>query len=46
MKKIKFSCGWNHYDFFIVPTVRVTNNSGLYTFLTIEWLKWYIGFSW
>ena len=46
MNNIKFSYGKNNYDFFVVPTIRITNNAGLYTFLTIEWLKWYVGISW
>ena len=42
MKNIKFTSGTNIYDFFILPTIRY--NSDCYiTFVTIEWMKWFIG---
>ena len=46
MKKIQFSKGTNIYDFFIIPTIRITYDNAYCSFLTIEWLKWYIGISW
>ena len=46
MKKIRFANGTNMYDFFIIPTIRITSRDGLYTFVTVEWLKWYIGVTW
>lgn len=36
------------YDFFILPTIRIDwSNKDFYngfTRITIEWLRWYIGF--
>ena len=46
MKNIMLSIGTNVYDFFIIPTIRFTKNNGIYTYLTVEWLKWYIDISW
>ena len=45
MKNIIFANGRNTYDFFLLPTIRY-NASVEYIFLTIEWLKWYIGIKW
>ena len=41
-KNIVFTSGTNIYDFFILPTIRYSDN-GYIAFLTIEWLKWFIG---
>lgn len=40
--------GTNLYDFFIIPTIRIdwsdkNFNHGV-TRVTIEWLRWYVGF--
>ena len=42
VKKIVFTSGTNIYDFFILPTIRY-NNDWLCEYITIEWLKWFIG---
>lgn len=44
MKNI-FAFGTNVRDFFAVPTIRY-NNDGYCKYLTLEWLRWYIGFRW
>lgn len=44
--KIKFCRGTNLYDFFITPAIRINRNAGFYAYITIDWLKWYIGISW
>ena len=44
MKNI-FAFGTNVRDFFVVPTIRY-NNDGYCKYLTLEWLRWYIGFRW
>lgn len=46
MKNIHTTKGTNVYDWFVVPTIRITRNNGIYTYITIEWLKWYIGIMW
>lgn len=42
-KNITFTSGTNIYDFFILPTIRC-NSDGYITFVTVEWLKWFVGF--
>jgi hypothetical protein len=32
------------YDFFVIPTIRIDTRNRDFTRITIEWLKWYIGF--
>lgn len=46
MKDIRITKGSNVFDWFLIPTIRITRSKGIYTYLTIEWLKWYIGISW
>ena len=41
-----FERGTNYYDFFIIPTIRLYNDDRAGAYLTIEWLKWYIGVGW
>lgn len=36
--------GTNLYDFFLIPTIRIDKRDCEFTRVTIEWLKWYIGF--
>jgi hypothetical protein len=45
MENITFTNGTNIYDFFITPTIRY-NNDGFCKYLTIEWLRWFIGVKW
>lgn len=45
MKNITFTNGTNIYDFFILPTIRYNDDCDI-AFLTIEWLKWFIGVKW
>ena len=45
MNEYYFTCGTNVYDLFLVPTIRFHHN-GFLTYLTVEWLKWYIGIKW
>lgn len=42
MKNIKFTSGKNIYDFFILPTIRINSDCDI-TFVTVEWLWWFIG---
>ena len=42
---MRITKGTNVYDWFIIPTIRITVN-GFCNYLTIEWLKWYIGIAW
>lgn len=42
MKNIVFTSGKNIYDFFIIPTIRINSDCDI-TFITIEWLAWFIG---
>lgn len=46
MKDIRFSKGTNLYDFFVLPTIRIHRVRGIYIYLTVEWLRWYIGLQW
>lgn len=41
MKNIIFVSGKNLYDFFLIPTIRYAD--GFSKYLTVEWLKWYVG---
>lgn len=41
-KNIVFTSGKNIYDFFIIPTIRINSDCDI-TFVTIEWLAWFIG---
>jgi hypothetical protein len=45
MKDIVLANGKNLYDFFLIPTIRV-NTNGAYSYLTFEWLWWYLGIKW
>lgn len=45
-REFYFACGTNYFDFFIIPTIRFHADEGFGTYLTIEWLKWYIGIKW
>ena len=42
LKNIVFTNGKNIYDFFIIPTIRINIDCDI-TFVTIEWLWWFIG---
>ena len=42
---MEFVCGKNICDFYFTPTIRTERYHEM-RYLTIEWLKWYIGFSW
>ena len=44
MKDISIVKGMSIYDFFIIPTIRINYRS--YKYLTVEWLRWYIGITW
>lgn len=44
VKSVVFTKGRNVYDFFVVPTIRY-NNNGFLKYLTVEWLRWFIGIS-
>ena len=46
MPKLYFASGSNLDDFFIIPTIRLHKTYHVYGYLTIEWLKWYIGIKW
>lgn len=46
MHKIYFASGSNINDFFILPTIRLQSINRMDGYLTIEWLKWYIGIKW
>ena len=39
---IKFTSGKNIYDFFVIPTIRINSDCDI-TFVTVEWLWWFIG---
>lgn len=41
-KNIVFTSGTNIYDFFVLPTIRINSDCDI-TFVTVEWLKWFIG---
>lgn len=41
---IYFTSGENMYDWFIIPTIRIDRKYTDITYITIEWLKWFIGF--
>lgn len=42
---INFISGENIYDFHLIPTIKFTRYFDM-RFLTFEWLKRYVGFSW
>ena len=46
MNEYRFSMGTNVYDLFIIPTIRYHRNDGFGHYLTVEWLKWYVGVTW
>ena len=46
MHKLYFTSGANLYDFFIIPTIRINRTCNTDGYLTIEWLKWFIGIKW
>ena len=46
MKEFVFIFGRNYYDFFIVPTVRIHIASKIDNYVTIDWLRWYVGIKW
>lgn len=33
-------------DFYFIPTILYHNRDGIYKFIEIAWLRWYIGISW
>ena len=42
---MRFICGSNMHDFYFIPTIRIERQCEM-KYLTVEWLKWYVGFSW
>ena len=46
MYEYGFSFGTNVYDVFLIPTIRFRRNDGFGNYLTVEWLKWYVGIKW
>lgn len=42
---MKFAYGSNMHDFFIIPTIRFELHCDM-RYLTVEWLKWYVGIRW
>ena len=42
---MRFICGRNMYDFYFIPTIRMERHCEM-RYLTIEWLKWYMGIQW
>lgn len=45
MKCMKFVCGSNMLDFYIIPTIKIEKHCEM-RYLTVEWLKWYVGIQW
>ena len=45
MELPRFVCGSNMHDFYIIPTIRFEVHCET-RYLTLEWLKWYVGFQW
>ena len=41
---MRLICGSNMYDFYFIPTIRTERHCEM-RYLTITWLKWYIGIS-
>ena len=46
MTEYDFTFGTNIYDLFIIPAIRLHHNDGFGNYLTVEWLKWYVGVKW
>lgn len=46
MKEIVFIYGTNISNFLIIPTIRYDRDWIDCKYLTVEWLKWYIGIKW
>lgn len=42
MEYIKFVYGSNLLDFYLIPTIKIERHCEM-RYLTVEWLKWYIG---
>lgn len=42
---MRLTCGSNMFDLFFIPTIRFELHCEM-RYLTIEWLKWYIGVQW
>ena len=45
MDYMKFVCGSNMFDLFLIPTIRLEVHCEM-RYLTVEWLRWYIGVQW
>lgn len=45
MDYMRFVCGSNIYDFYFIPTIRFETHCEM-RYLTVEWLKWYMGIQW
>jgi hypothetical protein len=45
IKNIRLAYGTNVYDVFFTPTIRFEARCEV-RYLTIDWLKWYVGISW
>ena len=46
MKKVRLTKGTNIFDWCFIPTIRFDNSYREIKYLTIEWLKWYVGIKW
>lgn len=46
MNDIHIVYGTKTFEFVVLPTIVVTTSDGSYKFITIEWMRWYIGFAW
>lgn len=45
MKNINITYGSNMHEVFLIPTMRIERYCEM-RYLTIEWLKWYVGICW
>lgn len=45
MSHARFTYGFNMHDFFLMPTIRLEAHCEM-RYLTVEWLKWYVGIQW
>lgn len=45
MKNMNITYGSNMLDFYFIPTIKIERHCEM-KYLTIEWLKWYIGICW
>lgn len=45
MDYLRFVCGSNLLSFYIIPTIKIERHCEM-KYLTVEWLKWYVGIQW